>query len=279
MVNRIARLNNHYYDIGTTNKSFLQVAKDLKQAGIKNCYFMLEIYDISLVNVDPYSVDKDGKSNLTKDQISRIINECIRNPWYYLREISRIPDQGGGGIPYKANRGTIAQTWYFLHHIDSWLSLPRQQGKTQSALAIEGWAYGFGTTYSQFMFNNKSGDDAKENLRRLNSQIELLPEYLRFSSIVNDDGKKEKSRTSATMMSNPITHNSIKITAKATSYDRALNLARGLSVPIIHFDEAEFTDFIDIIVNNSYPAFKKAADNAIKNHSAACRIFTSTPKK
>ena len=84
------------------------------------------------------------------------------------------------------------------------------------------------------MFNNKSGDDAKENLRRLGAQIELLPEYLKFESVTNDEGKKEKSRVSATQMRNPITNNLIRVTAKATSYDRALNLARGLSVPVIH---------------------------------------------
>lgn len=126
--NRIGRIGNKYYDMGTTNTSFLQVAKDLKRLGIKNCYFMLEIYDISLINVDPYAVDPaTGKTTLTKDQIARVINECVRNPWYYLREISRIPEQGGGGIPYKANRGNIAQAWCFLKHLDSWLSLPRRK--------------------------------------------------------------------------------------------------------------------------------------------------------
>lgn len=124
---RIAKLGNHFYDMGTTNKSFLQVAKDLRTLGIKNCYFMLEIYDISLVNVDPYAVDEKGNTTLTKDQIARIINECVKNPWYYLREVCRIPESGGGGIPYKANRGNIAQTWCFLHHLDSWLSLPRRK--------------------------------------------------------------------------------------------------------------------------------------------------------
>ena len=126
--NRIGRIGNKYYDMGTTNTSFLQVAKDLKRLGIKNCYFMLEIYDISLISVDPYAVDpKTGKTTLTKDQIARIINECVRNPWYYLREISRIPEQGGDGIPYKANRGNIAQAWCTLHGIDSWLTLPRRK--------------------------------------------------------------------------------------------------------------------------------------------------------
>lgn len=275
--NRIAKLGNHFYDMGTQNKSFLQVAKDLRTLGVKNCYFMLEIYDISLINVDPYAVDKNGNTILTKDQIARIINECIKNPWYYLREIARIPEQGGGGISYKANRGNIAQAWCFIHHLDSWLCLPRQEGKTQSAVAILTWSYAFGTTHSEFLFNNKSGDDAKLNLRRVVDQIQLLPEYLRFESVVNEEGKKEKSRFSATKIGSPISHNSIRVTAKATSYDRALNLARGMTTPVQFYDEVEFTDYIDVIIKNSYPAFKRAADNAIKNGAAASRIMTSTP--
>ena len=120
MAKRIQRIKGRYYDTGTKNKSFLQVAKDLKSLGIKNFYFMLEIYDVSLIDVDPYA------DNLTMDQISRIMTECTRNIWYYLREISRIPSQGGTGVPFKANRGNIAQTWCIVHGIDSWLCLPRR---------------------------------------------------------------------------------------------------------------------------------------------------------
>jgi hypothetical protein len=126
MKSRIARINNRFYDLGTGNKSFLKVARELKMVGIKNYYFMLEIIDVSLINIDPYQVDKDGHTTLTKDQISRIEVECCRNPWYFLREISRIPDQGAGSIPYKANRGNIAQAWCIFHSIDSWLNLPRR---------------------------------------------------------------------------------------------------------------------------------------------------------
>ena len=88
---------------------------------------MLEIYDISLIDIDPYATDKDGNCALTRDQVSRIMIECTRNPWYYLREIARIPDQGGVTVPYKANRGNIAQAWCLLHGIDSWLCLPRRK--------------------------------------------------------------------------------------------------------------------------------------------------------
>ena len=276
---RIVRIQGHLIDLGTSNKSFLQVAKDLKSFGIKNWWFMLEIFDPSLVSIDPYAINKlTGEPNLSKDQVARITYEIVRNPWYYLREISRIPDQGGVSIPYKANRGNIAQAWCFVHGVDSWLNLPRQQGKTQSALAIEGWSYNFATSNSEIIFVNKSGEDCKANLLRLKNQLELLPKYLQYESYIDEEtGKRVKAQKNATRMRHAINKNSIKLTAKATSYENALSLARGLTAPIIHYDEIEFTNHCLTIVDNSVSTYMQAAENAKKNGGIYGRIFTSTP--
>jgi hypothetical protein len=274
---RIARINNHLIDLGTYNKSFLQVAQDLKTLGLKNWYFMLEIYDYSLVNIDPYALDSNGHASLSQDQVTRIMTECMRNPWYYLRELCRIPDPGGTAVPYIANRGNIAQAWCIFHGLDSWLCLPRQQGKTQSAIAAQAWMYSFGTSQSQFIFINKSGDDSKTNLRRLREQIKFLPEYLRFESFVDEDGKVTKATQNATLIRHPVNGNSIITRSKATSYDMALSLARGLTAPIQHFDEAEFTNFIKTIVSNSVSTYETAASRAKANGAMYGRIFTCTP--
>ena len=234
---RIIRYKGRYYDMGTSNKSFLQVSKDLKAIGIENCYFMLEIFDYSLINVDPYAVDEQGRTKLTKDQISRIITECKRNPWYFLREVVRITEAGSKvGVPYKANRGNIAQAWCIINNLDSWLCLPRQQGKTMSALALELWIYNFGTSSSTFIFINKDGDNAKENLRRIGNLIDALPEYMRFQSIMTEDGKITKAKKNATEYGHPVTGNKIITKARASSYDGALSIARGLTAPLLHFD-------------------------------------------
>ena len=51
MSKRIVKIKGKYYDTKTPNKSFLKVATDLKKLGIKNYYFMLEIYDIFLLSI------------------------------------------------------------------------------------------------------------------------------------------------------------------------------------------------------------------------------------
>ena len=276
---RIARVKNRFYDMGTANKSFLQVAKDLKSLGIENCLFMLEIKDPSVISIDPFSVDKTtGKCNLTEDQIARVMTECYRNPWYYLREVCRIKDPGGISVPYLANRGNIAQAYCIWKGLDSWLCLPRQKGKTQSALAMQTWCYLFGTSNSEFIFVNKDGDAAKTNLKRLSDQIELLPEYLHLDSIVDEEtGRLLKGKNNATRIDNPINGNSIITKNSATSYEKALSLARGLTAPILYFDEPEFTKYIKTIVANSVSTFEQAARAAKRNKAMYARIFTCTP--
>ena len=276
---RIIRINGRFYDTQTPNKSFLQVARDLKERGIKNWYFMLEVRDPYVVGINPYQCDENGNCTLSKDAISRLMTEISRNMWFYLREVCRIPEAGasGGGVQYRANRGNIAQAWCFYHGIDSWLCLPRQQGKTVSCLSMLGWVYSFGTTNSQFIFINKDGENAKENLRRIKTQIDILPQYLRFEQALDDDGKITKAVKNATRMQHPVTHNSIIVKSKATSKDSALSLARGLTAPILHFDEPEFTNKIKIIIENSVSTYQTAAENAKKNGAMYGRIFTCTP--
>ena len=114
-------------DTKTRNISFIQTAYDLKMLGIKNNKFFLKLYDEELQGKDPYD------PLLPPDMIKRVIIECIRNPWYFLRELSRIPDEGGAvgvgsGKPYQLNRGNLASTWCFIHNIDHYLVLPRQIG-------------------------------------------------------------------------------------------------------------------------------------------------------
>ena len=96
--------------------------------------------------------------------------------------------------------------------------------------------YSFGTTNSDFIFVNKDGENAKTNLRRLKDQLELLPEYMQFDNYIDEDGINIKHQKNATFMKHPVTKNTITIKSKATSYDAALSLARGMTAPIIHFD-------------------------------------------
>jgi hypothetical protein len=259
------------YDIKTRNLSFLQVAVDLKRLGIKNNMFFLRLYDETLQGVDPFS------PYLTEDQMVRIINECMVNPWYFLRECVRIPDQGGNGIPYQLHRANLAQTFCFLLGIDHYVVIPRQKGKTQSAIAIIDWAFLFGTTNSEIAFINKRSEDAINNLARLKAQRDLLPSYMQMKIAYDEDGDEVKERNNVKSLMNPTNKNRIVTKPSATSIQAADGIGRGNTQPIQYYDEVEFTPFIKTIIEAAGPAFVTAARNAKRNNSAYCRIFTSTP--
>ena len=95
-------------------------------------------------------------------------------------------------------------------------------------------------------------------------------------SINIDNGKVTKATENATTLRHPVNGNSIITKSKATSYDSALSLARGLTAPILHFDEPEFTNHIKTIVSNSVSTFNTAAQRAKENGAMYGRIFTCT---
>lgn len=263
-----------FIDTGTSNTSFLQVASDLKEAGIKFPYFMLEIKDPELVNIDPYA----DPTTLSSNDIYRINTECLRNPWYYLREISRISDPGAPPVRYRANRGNIAQAWCTFNGIDSFLNLPRQQGKTQSAIALFSWAYSYGTKDTQFIFVNMNEKKVKENLQRLKDQQDHLPIYMKFESVLDDEtGKTIRKISNATKMKHPVTNNSIVVYGAGTTYDAALSIARGLTSPFMFFDEVEFCNCIKVILENSAPTYGTAAERSELNGAIHARVLCSTP--
>lgn len=104
------------------------------------------------------------------------------------------------------------------------------------------WAYSFGTNDSKFIFINKDGENAKSNLQILADIIECLPYYLHFDQVFEEDettpGKMKvtKAKKNATSMKHPVTKNQIITRASASSYAKALSMARGLTAPFLHFD-------------------------------------------
>jgi hypothetical protein len=259
------------YHIKTRNISFLQTARDLKALGIKNNMFFLKLYDETLEFVDPHS------PHLSHEQTLRVMNECIVNPWYFIRECVRIPEQGGNGIPYQLHRANLAATFCFLMGLDHYLVIPRQKGKTQSTVSILDWAFLFGTTNSEFMFINKRQEDANNNLQRLKDQRELLPTYMRMKEVLTEEGKIDKGRDNVQSIVNPTTGNKIVTKPSARSMEAAEGLGRGCTQPIQYYDETEFTPFIKTIIEAAGPAYNTASANARRNNAAYCRIFTSTP--
>lgn len=266
----------YFIDSHTSNLSFIRTANDLYNLGFRNYKFMLKIYDANLLGVDPYS------PIITPEQIKRVNVECKRNIWYYIREIARIPEEGGaigpgGGIRYQLNRGNLAATWCFAHNIDHYLVLPRQIGKTKSELQNILWVYLFSSN-TKMMFLCKDGNGSKANLRTLKEERDLLPLYLQSKMILNSDGELKLAKgDNATYLLNPHNGNRVDSFAPGNSMDAADRCGRGLTQAVQFFDEVEFTKFVNTIIEAAGPAFNTSSRTARANGAPYCRVFTTTP--
>ena len=258
----------------TTNKSFLDMHYFLKMKKINNNAFFLALYDTDLMNIDPRD------PNLPRVFKMKVLRECQFNYWYFLREIIRVPDTGGtvgGGVPYKLDRGNLALNFGFTLNWNMFLELPRQFGKTTSALCWYLWVFNFGTTNSEIMFMNKKHDDSKMNLRRMKDMRKALPDYLQMDSMYGPDGKKMKPISNVETLSHVSNGNKITTKPGANSKAKANGLGRGCTMPMQWYDEYAFILYNKIIYMSATPAFSTASRNARKNGKPYGILITTTP--
>ena len=265
-----------FYDFKTKNKSFLELYQDLYKLGVKNNKFFLRLYDTDLQGVDPYS------PVLPKEMQIKIFIECLINPWYWLREVLRIPVDGlpievGGGIGYKIDRNNAACWYLFLNGIDHYQSKPRQQGKTQDCVAKFNYSYHFGNMASTMLFFNKDQDQANMNLYRLKCQRDMMPAWLQMRAVVTDNGKFDKGIDNTKSIRNPVNGNTIMTMGKATSKETAMKLGRGSTAALQYLDEFDFIPYQLEIMNAASFAYSTAAKNAALNGSLYGRVLSSTP--
>lgn len=268
-----APINGPIYDWNTKNRSFIDVHKQLKMLGVKNNAFHLILYNPALVGVDPYS------TNLTRTQVCMIIQECSINMFYYLREVIRIPEQGATNTMFKMDRGTLAACYCFINDINFYLMKPRQTGKSVGICAMLSWAFKFGVTNGHFMFAGNVEKTPKDNLKKMKTYLASLPPYLARmgTSAIDSYGKIVRRTNNIKSYIEPATGNSATVAGIAVSEAAAREIGRGESHVQEFYDEAEFTSFIDEIVDTCGPAFNTASQNALGNGGHACRIFASTP--
>ena len=263
-----------YYQDTTTNQSFMKMHYFLKAKGIKNNKFFLLIYDPGLMGVDPRD------PNLPPQMKLRILRECMTNYWYFIREVVRIPEEGGAvgsGTRYELSRGNLAMNYMFVYNINQFVEFPRQHGKTVSALCWYLWVFNFGATNTRMMFANKKHDDSKSNLRVLKNIRATLPEYLKMESQIGPDGKQIKAPNTAETLQNPINRNLITTLPGARTPSLAEGAGRGATVAIQYYDEFAFLPYNDIVYAAAVPAFSKASETAEKNGAPFGMLITTTP--
>lgn len=262
-----------YYQMSTRNISFIKMHQYLKAIGIKNNKFMLALLDPDLASIDPHD------PNLNSYYKSKVLAECMANFWYFIREVCRVPDQGGSGkgIPFELHRGNMALFFCSIYNMNIFLELSRQQGKTLATCARYLHLFNFGTSNATIAFLHKALDGSKDNLQTLKNLRECLPTYLRMDQQFRRDGKKARASDTILRLEHAVNRNKIITVPCARNKTAAQNLLRGKSIPLLWGDEWGFSPYNETIYLNTVPAFKRAADNSRQNGAPYGIIFTTTP--
>jgi len=250
-------------DYNTPNKSFLNLVKLYKKMGVENCEFILALLQPELSGIDPYDPNLDDGTKM------KIALEAKYNPWYYFRSICRIPPNAGSvPIPFKANRGNIALFWSFFNHIDFGLLQPRQTGKSVSTDTLmiglmDIW--GENTTINLITKDNKL---RAANIERLKEMRALLPDYIHWANPLDADNTE--------LLTNIRLGNRYKTAVGRNDRVGADKLGRGLTVPIMHFDEFAYINQVEISTPVALSSGSAARDEAKAAGQPYGNIFTTT---
>ena len=266
-MSKIVRINNRYYDFGTTNESFLQTAAELKTLGIKNWYFMLEVKypQIGVQDIDPYN------PHISKEDQGKIHIESKANLWFWLREVARIPAQGAPQ-PFRVGltRASCAATWCYLHNIDFMLCQPRQTWKTTIVLLLITYAFIYELKNVTIPFMHLKEADTLRNAEMLREYITTLPPYMNPWY-----GKKQLPGLKSLKYEEHGT--SIKILSSAESEVKAKDKMRGMTLFVGMIDEWEYLNYISNVIAGAAPAMKSGRDIAEKTGGRSCMMLLSTP--
>ena len=257
------RFPSAFADTQTTNTSFVKLVALYKKMGIKNADFCLTLFQKELVGVDPFDPELDAAT------ITRIQLEAKYNPWYYFREIARLPPTSGNTpIRFKANRGNIALFWSFFNHIDFGLLQPRQTGKSASTdILMTGMMYVWGEN-TVINLITKDTKLKNSNIERLKGMMDLLPSYLHVKDYEDVDNQD--------MMTCIRLGNKYKSSVGRNDKLAADKLGRGLTVPIMHFDELAYINWIEASLPVALASGSAARDEARDNGQPYGNIFTTT---
>lgn len=266
-MSNIIQLGGKFYDFGTKNQSFLLTAHELKTLGIKNFYFMLEVKypQLGVQDIDPYN------PNISQEDIGKIIIECKANPWFFFREVAKVPAQGAP-IPFQTNlhRSACAMVWCFDHSIDFMVDQPRQTFKTTWALLITEYAFIFELKNANIPFMHLNEQQVMRNLEMFRDYVCVLPPYL------NPWLNKRKLPGLQSIKYEEHSVN-IKHLTQADSDVKAKDKLRGWTLFVGLIDEWEYIKFISDVIAGAAPAIISGRVIAEQTGCRTCMMYLSTP--
>lgn len=250
----------------TNNSSWLELAKFYNYIGIKNHMFLLSLIDKSLANIDPFD------PNISEENQLRVALECKLNPWYYFREIAKVPaGSGEDAVRLRANRGNVALYWCFLNHVMTFLIQIRQTGKSVSVDELATYLLNIRCRKTDINLLTKDDVLRGKNIERLKNIDVELPFYLKQRTKADANNTEQITIKS---LGNTFTTHVPQASPKAAD-----KVGRGLTSPIFFIDEGPFQNNVNISVPAALMAGNDSRDRAARNGEPYGTIFTTTAGK
>ena len=258
-----------YYKYGahihttTNNTSFLSMAIKLNKMGIKNNLFHLSIYNKDLIKYDPHNL-KDPSKELR----FAIMEECKINPWYFFREVVRVPSAGSNPVPFILNRANLATIWTFYNNVHLFLSMPRQCGKTVVGACISVEILYIQAKNFKILMLTKDSGLVSSNVAKIKEIRDALPDFMIVKSPLDMDNKQgiryHKNNTEyATKVAR-------------TEPEAADKIGRGETASVVHIDESPYVKNIQITLDAMLSSTDTAAEQARLQGLPCTNMHTST---
>ena len=249
--------------VETGNFSFKRICMVYRAMGIRNHLFPLALTQPDLERYDPHDL-RDESLELKK----RIAHEIEINPWYFLREVLRIPAPGGAGTQFEAHRGNVSMAWSFFAGFDYFSVQPRQTGKTIGKLGLDTWVLYFHGRSLIHALLTKDSKLRQENVSRIKSMRDLLPKWLIHHQTQDEDNKEGLHYKEL--------RNTYKTHVGLADRIKASGVGRGDTYITLHFDEAGFISNIKIthaVIVASHGEGRLAAKKEGMVHA---KVYTTT---
>ena len=205
--------------------------------------------------------------------MAKINLEARYNPWYFYREVFRLPSQGGDvPDPLRANRGNIGAYCCYYNHVDIGLTQPRQTGKSVGADGINTHVSQVAGRHATFTLFTKDHELRSKNIQRLKDMRDLLPAYM-------NPYQKNIDTNNPYGISVDLHDNKVLTGVAQNSESAALNAGRGMTSESNQVDEGPFCKYINITIPAFLSSGNAARENAARHGGFFGNIFTTTAGK
>lgn len=253
---------NAIVDTGSRNESWVKMAAKYKTMGVKHWYMMLALIQPELAKWDPFD------PNLPEHIVQMMMLECEENPWYFFREIQRVPAKSGGGShPLRANRGNIAMFWCVMNSFITYVQQIRQTGKSLNTRAVVNYFHNVAARDSMHILFTK-GDLRKEEIKEYKLMRDLLPKWMWYLHPKDADNQHEFTTLSR--------GNRTKSYVPQGDPEAANGVGRGTTPTLVTGDEVPFLPYAEISIPSLIAATTASFDEARANGSMHGILYTTT---